>query len=254
MSRPLHKFLNTVLPMGVRAGLKGTAKAFIPTLRHLDMPVRLRHMAGLGFAPRVIFDIGAATGEWSRMVHAIWPGATIVGFEPNTREKANLDATARDVRGFSYRQCFLGRTKGEVEYFDNDTQTSLLDDTGKGVKCKASVCVIDELVASGDVPAPEFLKLDVQGYELEVLAGAEAAMRGARALLLETSFIPFHPGLPTIDRVVAFMGERGFVWYDIMGLLRRPGDDALLQCDVMFVKADDPLRADPAGRGGAACP
>ncbi|MDX2132110.1 MAG: FkbM family methyltransferase [Planctomycetota bacterium] len=247
MSRKLHKVLNAALPMGVRKGLKESAKAFIPTLRHLDMPVRLRHLASRGFAPGVIYDVGAATGEWSRMAHEIWPQARIVGFEPNAREVPHLDATKRDVPGFDYRRCFLGRARGTVEYFDNDTQTSLLDDSARGVKTTAEMLVLDELIASGDIPAPQFVKLDVQGYELEVLSGGEAAMRGAQALLLEVSFIPFHPGLPIVRDVVEFMHARGFVWFDVLGLLRRASDDALLQMDVLFVRGDSPLRA-----GGAA--
>jgi FkbM family methyltransferase len=242
MSRKLHNALNAALPMGVRRGLKESAKAFIPTLRHLDMPVRLRHVASLGFAPKVILDVGAAQGEWARMVHAIWPAARIIGFEPNAREVPHLDKTRRDVPGFDYRRCFLGREARTVEYYDNDTQTSLLDDSAKGVKTTAEMRVLDALVASGDVPAPDFIKLDVQGYELEVLAGGEQAMRTARGLLLEVSFIPFHPGLPIVHDVIAFMHARGFVWYDVMGLLRRNSDDALLQMDVFFVRADDPLR------------
>lgn len=251
MSRRLHNILNTVLPMGLRTGLRNAARPFIPTLRHLDMPVRLRHMASLGFQPKVIFDIGAATGEWSRMAHDIWPAARLVGFEPNAREQPHLDATKRDIPLFDYRQCFLGPERKVVEYHDNDTQTSLLDDSGKGAKVRSEMRVLDELVTSGDIPPPEFLKLDVQGFELEVLSGGQAALRGARAALLEVSFIPFHPGLPTVERIVSYMYERGFAWYDIMGLLRRPGDDALLQIDIMFLKHADPLRTDT--RGGVAC-
>ncbi len=245
MSRSLHKFLNAVLPMGVRKGLKRFAEGFIPTLRHLNMPVRLRHMASLGFKPAVILDIGAATGEWARMAHEIWPGAKVYGFEPNRRNAPDLEQTRRDVPRFDFRICFLGPQRKTVEYFDNDTQTSLLDGSGHGTKQSSEMLVLDELIASGDVPRPDFMKLDVQGFELDVLAGAQEAMRNAQGVLLEVSFTEFLPGVPTIERVVAYMNERGFSWYDVMGILRSPENDALWQMDVMFIKKDHPLRRNP---------
>jgi uncharacterized membrane-anchored protein YjiN (DUF445 family) len=57
------------------------------------------------------------------------------------------------------------------------------------------------------------------------------------------SYFRFDPGTPLVDEVIAFMKERGFQWYDVMGILRRPSDDALAQMDLLFVRADHPLRA-----------
>lgn len=244
MGRRLHKVLNSVLPMGLRVGLRNAARPFIPSLRHLDMPVRLRHVASLGFQPKVIYDIGAATGEWSRMAHGIWPNAKIVGFEPNARERPHLEATKRDIPTFDYRQCFLGKERKVVEYFDNDTQTSLLDDSAKGVKTKSEMRVLDEMIASGEIPPPEFLKLDVQGFELEVLSGGERAMASAEAALLEVNVYHLSPGQPVVMDVLEFMRARGFEWYDVMGLLRRPADDAMSHWDFFFVRRTSPLWRD----------
>jgi hypothetical protein len=102
--------------------------------------------------------------------------------------------------------------------------------------------VLDELIAEGKVPRPDFLKLDVQGYELEVLKGGERALSSTRAVLLEVSFIPFFERMPVALDVVNFMAARGFMWYDVLGIYRRRSDDALMQMDVMFVPKADPLR------------
>lgn len=237
MGRGLHKVLNTVLPMSVRERLRGLVGPFVPSLRHLDMPVRLRHLASLGFAPGVVFDIGAADGTWARMAHGVWPTARIVGFEPNRRERPALERTAAEVPGFAFKTCFLGPRRGEVEYVDNNTQTSLVDATPRGgVKQTSPMLVLDELVAAGEVPAPDFLKLDVQGYELEVLAGAEKVMAGAQGLMLEISLYRPSPGICIAEEVIAFMSARGFGWYDVMGIMRRRGDDALAQMDFFFLR------------------
>jgi FkbM family methyltransferase len=242
MSRRIHRFLNAILPFSLRDRLRDGARPFIPSLRHFDMEMRLRTLAELGFRPPVIFDVGAAGGNWATLAHSIWPGSRIVGFEPNRREQAALDATRARIPAFEYHLCFLGRERKTVEYVDNDRQTSILDDHAQGARARAQMQVLDELIAAGTIPAPDFIKLDVQGFELEVLAGAEKAMQHARGLLLEVSFVPFHPGMPTIDVVLDFLRERGFVWHDVAGILRRPTDDCLWQMDAFFLRHDDPLR------------
>ena len=55
--------------------------------------------------------------------------------------------------------------------------------------------MLDELLASGRVPQPQFMKLDVQGFELEVLKGATKMLQAAEVVLLEVSFTRFFPGL-----------------------------------------------------------
>lgn len=256
MPRASHKILNTLLPIRLRTALRRGAIAAIPSMRHLDDQSRLEALAAGGFKPRVIYDIGAAHGGWARMARGIWTDARIVGFEPNSRERAALERTKADIGNFEYRLCFLGPERGEIEYTDQGTQTSALrpDDAGErspnakansgGERTKADVLVVDELIDSGEIPAPNFIKLDVQGYELEVLKGAKKALAGVEAALLEISIIDFlDAGMPLIGDVIAYMRERGFVVYDITNAIRRPSDDALIQIDAIFVPEKSPLRA-----------
>jgi FkbM family methyltransferase len=242
MSRSVHNLLNKVIPRSGKEALRGAALQVIPTMRHLDMPTRLKHLASIGFAPGVIYDVGAARGEWTRLAHAVFPGARIFGFEPNAREKPSLENTKRDLSCFDYRICFLGPRRETVRYSDENTQTSLLSQTRERGHATAEMYVLDELIAAGELPPPDFIKLDVQGFELEVLRGAEKALLAGPALLLEVSFIEFLPKMPLIEDVMKFMSEREYVWHDAMGLSRRAEDDTLWQMDVFFLKRDHPMR------------
>jgi FkbM family methyltransferase len=218
-------------------------------MRHLDMPRRLAHLKALGFSPRVIFDVGAATGDWAHLAARIWPDARVVGFEPNASNTADLERCRRELPHFDFRTCFLGPERRTVEYKDRGTQTSLygldgFDAADAGVQTRAEMASIDGLVASGEVPSPELIKIDVQGFELDVLRGAEQVLAGqCQAVLAEVNFYKSHPQMPTADEVIAFMRERGFAWYDTAGLLRRPLDDALWQMDLLFVRRDHALRS-----------
>lgn len=209
-------------------------------MRHLDMGKRLEHMANLGFQPRTVVDVGAAEGTWSRMAARLWPNASLIGFEPNRRNEAELERARRELPAFSYHLCFLGAVPGPVTYADRGTQTSLYADVpGTDV---AEMRTLDGCFEEGLFPQPQLLKLDVQGYELQVLEGAQRVLSGCEAVLAEVSFYRFHPEMPTADEVIAYLKERGFVIYDTMGLLRLPEDDALGHMDFMFVRADHPLR------------
>jgi FkbM family methyltransferase len=245
MSLRLHRMLNRLLPARATTLGRDLALATIPSMRHLDMGMRLKNLERIGFKPNVIFDIGAASGDWARAVHAIWPAAKIVGFEPNVRERESLEKTKRDLPAFDFIQGFLGPAAGVAKYADSHTQTSLLDESAaQKATHEAQIYVLDELLASGRVPQPQFMKLDVQGFELEVLKGATTMLAKVEVVMLEVSLAKFFAGVPLIDEVSAFMVDRDFQWYDLAGALRRKNDDRLMQVDVIFAKRGHALVAD----------
>jgi len=93
------------------------------------------------------------------------------------------------------------------------------------------------------VRAPLLMKLDVQGFELEVLRGGSRTLGMADVVILETSVLPYNEGAPTFEDVVAFMRTAGFSVSDFCGQFRRETDHALYITDVAFVRTDSALRA-----------
>jgi hypothetical protein len=104
------------------------------------------------------------------------------------------------------------------------------------------VITVDQLCAERNLAGPYLLKVDVQGAELQVLAGARRTLEQTEAVLLELSFFGFYLGSPQFCDVIAEMKERGFVAYDVYGFLYRPLDNALSQMDVAFVREDGLFR------------
>ena len=90
--------------------------------------------------------------------------------------------------------------------------------------------------------SPVLLKLDVQGFELQVLLGGTSTLNRAEVVIMETSLLPYNENAPLFAEVVAFMADREFVAFDFCGQTRRQTDDTLFQTDVVF-KKDSSLRA-----------
>jgi hypothetical protein len=107
---------------------------------------------------------------------------------------------------------------------------------------------VDAVLATRAFPPPTFLKLDVQGYEIEVLEGAPRALQTAEVLLLEVSVWPFNEGAPLLHDVVSYLRQKGFRTYDICDFSYRPSDRVLLQTDMIFVREDSALLADRTTR------
>ena len=102
-------------------------------------------------------------------------------------------------------------------------------------RLKKTLITLDALLeAYKDFQQLDFLKLDVQGYELEILKGASALLQHTEFVLMETSFIPINQGCPLILEVMAFMDSRGFRTIDFCSQVRRK-DGTLWAADLLFV-------------------
>jgi hypothetical protein len=102
---------------------------------------------------------------------------------------------------------------------------------------------LDNITAETSLRSPLLLKLDVQGFELEVLKGASQTLALSEIVIMEASLLPYNDGSPLFAEVIAFMNKEGFVAFDFCGQLRRESDCALFQTDVAFVRRESNLRA-----------
>jgi hypothetical protein len=124
-----------------------------------------------------------------------------------------------------------------------ETGSSVFEETSPYSRAKVtkSTKTLDGILVAGKYPSVDFIKLDVQGYELEVLKGAALAMKQSEAVLLEASVVPINSGCPLIAEVIAFMTSNGFVLFDFCSQIRRK-DGVLWQTDLLFLKASSSIR------------
>jgi hypothetical protein len=101
---------------------------------------------------------------------------------------------------------------------------------------------LDCLLADKSLGDQVLIKIDVQGYELEVLKGAGDILHQAEVMILEVALIPYNDSAPLFAEVIQFMEDAGYVAYEFCGGSRRT-DLALFQIDVFFVRRDSKLRS-----------
>ena len=84
------------------------------------------------------------------------------------------------------------------------------------------------------MPAPNFIKLDVQGAELEILTGSDGLLEKCHAIYMECPVLEYNAGAPSFDDYIQFMLERGYVPTQV--LEQHLINGVLTQFDILFIR------------------
>jgi FkbM family methyltransferase len=209
----------------------------------------LAHLAGRGLSPRTVLDVGAAYGDWSAGCAGVFPAARYVLVEPLEEYAPFLERRLRELDNAVHLVTAVGAEPGEIElHVHPDLVGSSTrperEDAVEGERRPVRAARIDDLVAEAGAEPPFLLKLDVQGAELDAIAGGERTLERCDAVVVEALLFEFYVGGPQLADLVAALAARGFAVYDVVDLAYRPLDGALAQADLVLVRADGPLRAD----------
>jgi FkbM family methyltransferase len=182
------------------------------------------------------------------MARAVFPEASILMLEAQENKHPILESLKMASYGkIDYRIAVMGPNDGEKvvfhEYENSPTASSMLQDNAATPSRKVDALqrTLDSILSTNQFPKPDLIKLDVQGFEIEVLKGAANALSNTEAVLMEVSIIELYQNSPILHEITAFMADRGFRTYDICSLLHRPLDGALCQIDIIFLKESSKL-------------
>jgi FkbM family methyltransferase len=219
----------------------------------IDRTPRSAHAAGLepffsvlkgaGFAPKHILDVGANRGIWTREAIKYFPAAQYTLVEPQDYLKTNVEDLVK--RGYKIRWINAGAGDEAGNLAFNVTPR---DDSGSFVRPPedgqartrneiiVQVRTLDEIVRSSSAPVPEMVKIDAEGFDLKVLAGA-SELFGKTDIFLVEAMVREGGGFEnTISKVIGKMARVGYGPIDITDLNRSPKHGIVWLCELAFLR------------------
>lgn len=146
----------------------------------------------------VVFDVGANVGQYASIVLEEIPEARLFSFEPNPHAFRKLTAAVQG-RQFQAFNVAVGSVAGPSVMFDHaDAEGSFHGSLVKGVienvhhdraqEIPVRVTTVDDAIAEQRLARVDLLKIDVEGFEAEVLRGAKAAISDRRIGAVQFEF------------------------------------------------------------------
>ncbi len=224
---------------------------------------KLRHHLLFSQLPiDLVLDIGANTGQFVHQCRAAGYKGEIISFEPSAAAHAGLlQSAAADPLWTVADRMALGATTGDVEiniaansYSSSilpmlDSHLAAAPNSAYLQKEEVPLRRLDDILPdilsdlhpdllAATAPARHiFLKLDVQGYESQVLAGATQLLNHTLAVQLEMSLLPLYEGETLMPQMHAAMTAKGFDLWDLEPSFRDPSTGRLLQIDAIFARS-----------------
>ena len=182
-----------------------------------------------------VYDIGANRGHWSPAIkHNALPNSYFYLFEGNSRHEPALQATGLPYYigilsnpGREYVEFYDTAGTGDSYYREN---TVHYDDK---TPTRYPARTLDSIIEDCELPVPNFIKIDTQGAEIDVLRGTEKVLNQVDLVYLECPIIRYNLGAPTMQDYLDYMRSQQFIPTDILEVHRN--EETLLQVDIMFI-------------------
>lgn len=184
----------------------------------------------------VVYDFGAHKGHWTSAMKKFLP-AEYYMFEANLAHEDELKQVGDNYfcgKAFSdgresvkFYKTITGSGTGD-SYYEENTKWY------EGVYTELEATTVDKCVSENNLPQPQFIKLDTQGSELDVLAGATKTLQNTHLILTELPLLPYNKGAPSTDDYINNLKDLGFV--PLVLTEQHHIDSILVQIDMLFIK------------------
>ena len=220
--------LRQILKRGIERALQWTGYAIVPEWA-CGSHAQARYLQRLCKLMEIdcILDIGGNRGQYGRFLRdRVGYRGLIISFEPIPENASAIAAQAGNDELWVVKQFALGSHAGSATFnVMQDTVFSSFLDPGRArgnqyfvdnkiarrieVEVHTLDALMDDLRSTFGFKHP-YLKLDTQGFDLEVLRGAVGSLAGIRALQTEASVQPIYEGMPDYRAVIAHLNELGY--------------------------------------------
>jgi FkbM family methyltransferase len=239
----MNNFLRGVVPAFVKAHIK---RMIGRPMTRLHTEWKILEAMGPTPTPHVILDIGAHNGWFFHCWQDWCPAAEVHAFEPYPESfEAMRHLYGADPR-VTLNQIGVGARPGELSFnvfgaskVSNsflapveEAWNTLHYDTGSISKILVPITTIDDYIGSKKMNTIRLAKIDVQGYELQVLEGARNSLSQIDHILIEAGIERLYEGAPRFSDVFEFLQDHGFHLMSMRAWHR--GNHVLMETDMLF--------------------
>lgn len=201
------------------------------------------------FAPdiRTAVDVGANQGQFAIAASDVYPHSKIYSFEPLPDVVKVFKKNTKSCENITIFQTAIGSNSGTVTINFNNyshassilkihkNQTEMIPETANYVDLVVPLNTLDNYESEMDLINPVVLKLDVQGFEKEVLMGAGNILKKVDYIIIESSFIPMYENELLFDDVNEYMKSIGFRIKAPLAIFQL-SNLQILQMDILYIK------------------
>ena len=173
------------------------------------------------YHPKVIFDVGANAGQTVLKWNRFFPNAEYYCFEPVGSTMAILKKNTAKSKNIRYYQCALGaeRKQAEIVLCEDSSLNSFVDsvkEIGETTEV-VQITTLDEVCQSENISHIDVLKIDTEGFDIEVLKGATAMLTEMRITFIqvEAGMNPYNKLHVPLQEFVDYLSPYGYVLFGI---------------------------------------
>jgi FkbM family methyltransferase len=180
---------------------------------HINYLYRLK---AEGFEPKVIYDIGSNVLHWAKHAREIWPDAKIIlfdAFKPAEFLYKDYDyhiGLLSDKDGNKVKFYQNDQWPGGNSYYRENNNEYFPQHNYVELKTKT----LDTVVKERGFPLPDFIKIDTQGSEIDILRGATNTIKYAKKMIVELQRVEFNLGAKLVDESLKIIETMGWKCID----------------------------------------
>jgi len=209
--------------------LKNVSNMDLIPVNHKNYLIQLKNN---GFEPHVIYDIGCCVLHWTKFARTLWPNAKYIlfdAFKPaeflyiedgsdyNVGVLSNEDG---NIVKFYQNDYYPGGNSYYKEIGSNNPELYFPEDRYIELITKK----LDTIVKERNFPPPDFIKIDVQGCEIDILKGGLETIKHAKRLIVELQHENYNRDAPTANESLPII--EGFGWKCDAPYFQNNGPDA----------------------------
>lgn len=198
-----------------------------------------------------LFDVGANEGQYAQAMQKLGYDKELISFEP---VKATFDTLSKKAFGITNWKTYnfaLGDkdTEDYINISKNTVSSSMLEMLPEHVKQEAdSAYITKEKIVVKKLDSifnsyvkqnnSVYLKLDVQGFEKNVIEGATDSLQKIKLIQLEMALVPLYKGELLLADMINYMESKGFILYTLIPGFNNYETGQLFQTDGIFARKD----------------